>query len=204
MLFELKQAFESWIYKIINQSLKQTKMNINQIITRKIIGKKALILSAFAFTVIASSAAIVFANADFSGEWKLNESKSTLGQFGGRTAKKLKIEGNVESIAIQRASTNQAGEEMITNEKLTFDDKESESTVFGNNKKKSKAKWSDDGKTLTVKSTIVFDRNGESMEIKTTEIWTLMDDGKTLSIESTSTSSRGTNITKLIYDKVTK
>jgi hypothetical protein len=42
------------------------------------------------------------------------------------------------------------------------------------------------------------------MEIKTTEIWTLMDEGKTLSIESTSTSSRGTNITKLIYDKVTK
>jgi hypothetical protein len=87
-------------------------------------------------------------------------------------------------------------------EKLTFDDKESESAAFGNNKKKSKAKWSDDGKTLTIKSTITFDRNGETMEIKGTEKWTLLDDGKTLSIESETFSSRGTNNTKLIYDKV--
>lgn len=145
----------------------------------------------------------IAANTDFSGEWKLNESKSNLGQFG-RAAKTLKIEGNVESVAIQRVSTNQAGEEMTSSEKLTFDDKESESTVFGTAKKKSKAKWSDDGKKLTVKSTIAFERNGETMEIKTTEVWSLSDDGKTLTIESTSESARGTNSTKLVYDKAVK
>ena len=113
----------------------------------------------------------------------------------------MKIAGNVESIAIQRVSTNRAGEAVTTDEKLTFDDKETESTVFGNSKKKSKAKWSDDGKKLTVKSTIAFERNGEKMEIKTTEVWSLSDDGKTLTIESTSESSQGTNTTKLVYDK---
>ena len=167
---------------------------------KNVFKKGPRVLLIIMFTVITSAA---FAgNVDFSGNWKLNESKSELGQFGGRSAKKLKIQGNVESIAIQRASTNQAGEEMTTDEKLTFDDKESESTVFGNTKKKSKAKWSDDGKTLTVKSTIAFERNGETMEIKTTEIWTLSDDGKTLTINSTSESPRGTNTTKLVYDKV--
>jgi len=149
------------------------------------------------FTMITGS---VFAGADFAGDWKLNESKSTLGQFN-RAAKTMKIQGNVESIAIQRVSTNRAGEAVTTDEKLTFDDKETESTVFGNSKKKSKAKWSDDGKKLTVKSVIVFDRNGEKMEIKTTEVWTLSDDGKTLTIESTSESPQGSNTTKMVYDK---
>lgn len=163
-------------------------------ITKMISTKKLYLLSTFALASITVNAA------DFSGEWKLNESKSNLGQFG-RAAKKLKIAGNVESMALQRASTNQAGEEVITDEKLTFDEKESESAVFGNNKKKSKAKWSDDGKKLTVKSTIVFERNGQSMEIKTIEVWSLSDDGKTLTIDSTSESTRGTNTTKLVYDK---
>jgi hypothetical protein len=113
----------------------------------------------------------------------------------------MKIQGNVESIAIQRVSTNRAGEAVTTDEKLTFDDKETESTVFGNSKKKSKAKWSDDGKKLTVKSTIAFDRNGQTTEIKTTEVWTLSDDGKTLTIESTTESPQGTNSTKMVYDK---
>ena len=175
-------------------------MKLNHSHIQKIVQNTALFLSVVMFMAFTGGIA---ANIDFSGEWKLNESKSNLGQFG-RAAKTLKIEGNVESVAIQRVSTNQAGEEMTTSEKLTFDDKETESTVFGNNKKKSKAKWSDDGKKLTVKSTIAFDRNGQTMEIKTTEVWSMSDDGKTLTIESTSESARGTNTTKLVYDKVTK
>jgi hypothetical protein len=172
--------------------MKRIQSNTNKV------GKKATVLSLLFFTI---TSAVFAGNVDFSGTWQLNESKSTLGQFG-RPAKKLTVQGNVENIAIKRASTNQQGEEVTTDEKLTFDDKESESTVFGNNKKKSKAKWSDDGKTLTVKSTIVFDRNGQTMEIKTTEVWTLSADGKTLTIDSTSESPRGTNTTKLVYDKV--
>lgn len=175
-------------------------MKLNQINIKKVMQNTALFLTVIMFMAFTAGIA---ANSDFSGEWKLNESKSNMGQFG-RAAKTLKIQGNVESLAIQRVSTNQAGEEMTTSEKLTFDDKESESTVFGTTKKKSKAKWSDDGKKLTVKSTIAFERNGETMEIKTTEIWSQSDDGKTLTIESTSESARGTNTTKLVYDKVTK
>ena len=105
-------------------------------------------------------------------------------------------------MAIHRFVTNQAGEEVTTDEKLTFDDKETENTVFGTTKRKSKAKWSDDGKTLKVKSTMSFERNGETTEIKGEDTWSLSDDGKTLTIESTTTSSRGTNTTKMVYDKV--
>jgi hypothetical protein len=173
-------------------------MKRNQINIKKAVRNTALFLSVTMLIVISSAA--FAANIDFSGDWKLNESKSTLGQFN-RAAKSMKIQGNVESIAIQRVSTNRAGEAVTSDEKLTFDDKETESTVFGNSKKKSKAKWSDDGKKLTVKSTIAFERNGQTMEFKTTEVWTLSDDGKTLTIDSTTESAQGTNTTKMVYDK---
>ncbi|MDB5191385.1 MAG: hypothetical protein JWQ96_948 [Segetibacter sp.] len=178
-------------------------MNITQSFI-KATGKSTLILSALALTTISAIAAIKYANANFSGDYTLNEGKSTLGQFGARmSAKKLKVDGQAESMTVTRTITGQNGDNTTT-EKLTFDGKPSESTVFGNNKKYSTAKWSEDGQTLTVNSSMTFERNGEKMEFKATEVWKLAEDGKTLTIETTSTSSRGTNTTKLVYDKATK
>lgn len=179
-------------------------MKRNQINFKKFIAKPMLVLSVILLAITGS--AFLTANPDFSGEWKLNESKSTLGQFN-RAAKTLNIKGDVTSMAINRVATNRQGEEVKTDEKLTFDDKEIESSTtssFGTSKKKSKAKWSDDGKKLTVKSVTEFEGNGQKMEIKTVETWSLSDDAKTLTIESTSESTRGTNTTKMVYDKVVK
>lgn len=176
-------------------------MSINQTI-KNTFGKKTLVVTATAFVAICSAATANAQQANFSGDWRLNEQKSTLGQFGGRmAAKKLKLDGQTENLSIQRFSVGQDGNEATTSEKLTFDGKESESTVFGNSKKKSTAKWSDDGKSLNVNSNIALERNGEKIEIKVTEVWKLTDDGKSLSIESTSTSTWGTNTMKLVYDR---
>ncbi|HVG42208.1 MAG TPA: hypothetical protein VM888_11410 [Chitinophagaceae bacterium] len=170
---------------------------------KKVASSSTLFLSAIAFAAISSAATILYAAANFSGEWKLNEQKSELGQFGGRmAARKMVITGQAENLSIQRSSTSQDGQEVNTSEKLTFDGKPSESTVFGNSKKSSSSKWSDDGQTLNVASTIILDRNGETIEIKVTEVWKLIDGGNALSIESTSNSTFGTNTMKLVYDKV--
>ncbi len=164
-------------------------MSINQ--SRKnTIAKKAFVLSAAAFITLCSAVTVNAQKVNFSGEWKLNEQKSTLGQFGGRmAAKSLKLNGQTDSLSIQRLSTSQDGNEVTTNEKLTFDGKEAESSLSANAKKKSSAKWSDDGKSLNVNSTINLERNGEKIEIKVAESWKLTDDGKGLTIESTSNSS---------------
>ena len=176
-------------------------MSINQTI-KNTFAKKTLVLSVAAFTTLCSAITVNAQKPNFSGEWKLNEEKSTLGQYGGRmAAKKLKLNGQTDSLSIQRFSTSQSGNEITSNEKLTFDGKEKESTVFGNTTKKSTAKWSEDGKSLNVNSTIMLDRNGEKTEIKVTESWKVAEDGKTLSIESTANSSFGTNTMKLVYDK---
>jgi hypothetical protein len=48
---------------------------------------------------------------------------------------------------------------------------------------------------------MVFDMNGESREIKSTETWKLSDAGKTLTIDSTRPGREGEMKTTAVYDK---
>jgi len=104
-------------------------------------------------------------------------------------------------LAVDKTGAGFDGQEVTSNEKLIFDGKESESTVFGNSKKKSVSKWSDDGQSLKVTSTILLDINGETTEIKLEEVYKLAENGQALSLVSNSNSSYGTSTMKLVYDK---
>src|SRR6201999_1420541 len=98
------------------------------------------LLSAF-ILLLMSSAAIAPANPDFSGNWVLNESKSDLGQYGGRmAARKLTITADANGLSSDKTQNGPNGEMKVT-DKLSFDGKETESVFFGENKKKSTAKW---------------------------------------------------------------
>ena len=153
----------------------------------------AAALLSMAFTTTAD-------RANFNGEWKLNESKSELGNFGRFAATKVKVDQKEDAITIEKTSPSfQGGDPVSTSEKLTFDGKETESTVFGNSPKKSTAKWSDDGQTLTISYVISFDRNGQTSEIRGTETWSIKDGS--LSIVTVSSSPRGETTTKAIYEK---
>jgi hypothetical protein len=140
--------------------------------------------------------------ANFSGSWSLNEVKSELGNFGRFAARKIKVGQKDDAIMISKTSPSfNGGEDVTTMETLTFDGKASESTVFGNSKKSSVAKWSEDGQTLTINYTIAFERNGQTTEIKGTETWTLANEGKSLSVQTVSSSPQGERSTKALYDK---
>ncbi len=128
--------------------------------------------------------------ANFSGNWTLNESKSNLGgvrfnMVGG----KLDVTQADALLTIVRHTQGPNGENNVT-EKVTLDGKENQNKVFGETIKKSTAKWSDDGSSLTISSVIVFERDGNSTEIKSSEVWKLGSDG-TLSIDFSSSSSFG-------------
>jgi len=138
--------------------------------------------------------------ANLSGEWKLNEGKSELGDFGARfAARTIKIEQKDNEITISKTAPSFQGGENTTTETLSFDGKVSETTAFGNSKKQSTASWSDDGQTLTIKYSIKFERNGETSEFKGTETWSLKDGS--LNLQTVSSSPRGENTTKAVYDK---
>src|SRR5687767_14298283 len=105
---------------------------------------------AIAMLFVGSTAAYVITKADFKGEWNFNESKSKLGEGRFRAAaQKLKVSGEGESISIERTVNTPNGETMTTTDKLTFDGKAAESTVFGSMKKSSTAAWAADGESMT-------------------------------------------------------
>ncbi|MGC4102380.1 hypothetical protein [Ferruginibacter sp.] len=139
--------------------------------------------------------------ANFSGDWKLNESKSELGDFANFTATALKTEQKDNAITIARTTPGfNGGDPRTTTVTLTFDGKVTESEGFGGSKRKSTAKWSDDGQTLTISNTVSFERDGQTNEFKSTETWTLTKDGE-LSVVTQSSSPRGDMTTKARYTK---
>ncbi len=154
----------------------------------------------FAICILLSSAS--FAQVNFSGSWAFNESKSNLGEGGFRMfSPTISITQDANTFTIERTYTTQDGEQRKTTEKYSLDGKESVNTVFNSTQKKSTATWAADKQSLKVSSSMVFEYNGESNEIKTVETYKLADGGKSLSIDSQSTSSRGERKTSLIYDK---
>ena len=139
--------------------------------------------------------------ANFSGSWAFNESKSNLGEGGGRmVSQTLAIVQDATTFSLERAFTGQDGTERKMSEKYTLDGKESVNPIF-NTTKKSTATWSADNKSLTVSSMMVFEMNGEKNEIKTVEVYKLSDGDKTLTIDSQSASSMGERKATLVYDK---
>jgi hypothetical protein len=143
--------------------------------------------------------------ANFSGNWVLNTEKSTFSQEQGQGGGQRMGTGNFVArqednlLTVERTWTNQNGESMSSTMKYTLDGKESANTTPRGNSK-SVASWSSDGKTLTINTTRTVERNGETREMKSTELWSLAD-ANTLSVKSTSTTPGGERKNSLVYDK---
>jgi dipeptidyl aminopeptidase/acylaminoacyl peptidase len=140
------------------------------------------------------------AKPDFSGQWTLNESKSEVGEGRFFSAAKMSVKQEGNTLTIERTRTTRNGEERTTSETLTMDGKENISE--GNNRKTtSVVTWSDDGNTVTIRTTREFNRQGETFEMNTTEVWSLSDGGNTLTIQSDSSSRMGDRSATLVYNK---
>jgi hypothetical protein len=164
--------------------------------------KKLFFATILSAASVAATAAVLIFNADFSGTWSFNEGKSKLAEGRFRmNATTLKVTGDANGLSIDRTSTPPQGDPVTSTEKITFDGKPSESTGFRNSKKVSTAKWSADGKELTISATTTFEGNGQTFELKSTEVWKLSEDGKTLTLDVTSTSPRGETKNTFVYDK---
>ncbi len=148
-------------------------------------------------------------HANFTGEWKLNESKSEFAGFplcifggGDRMRSKImKIATHSDLLIVDVASSSLDGELVTRQEKLTFDGQESVATFVGTPREKSTARWSDDGQSMTVYSVRSFDTDGEKEDFKVKEVWKLINDGKSISVQVNSSSDSGEHIMKLVYDK---
>jgi hypothetical protein len=102
-------------------------------------------------------------------------------------------------LTVDRTRPDQNGTQQTITSKYTLDGKECVNTS-GMGDSKSVATWAADGKSLTIVTNRTFDRNGQSMTMKTTEVWTLTSP-TSLSIISTRTSQNGDRTSTMVYDK---
>jgi len=140
-------------------------------------------------------------HADFTGEWKLNEAKSDLGQFAPYAPRTIKVTQTADSISITKVAPGFNGDDVTTSETLSYDGKETKSTIYGTSTRTASVKWSDDGQTLTITYELLLDFNGQQTDIKGTEVWGLSDGGKALVSQNNSSSSFGDIQAKGIYEK---
>jgi len=163
----------------------------------------------FISVVLLFSASVLSAQespVNFTGEWVLNEDKSDLGggtSGRGRSmiASKMVVEQEDNKLVVEAFRTNRDGEEVSTVSTYTLDGKECKNES-NYRTSVSVAEWSEDGKTLTISSTITFSRSGREFTMESTEIWSL--DKQTLSVETTRSTSRGERTSKGVYDKSEK
>jgi hypothetical protein len=173
--------------------------------------KLVLLLTAAFFTLTSRAAD----RANFSGEWKLNQSKTVSGNFlciydvaDRMWSKSMKISEEAEFLTINVSNSFPEGLYQ-SHEKLTFDGKQSEvnfgtlPVTIGEKRKKFTVNRSGDGQTMIVSSVVYMDINGKKSEYNVTEVWKLIDGGKSISVryhlKSTLTGER---IETRLYDKV--
>ena len=149
--------------------------------------------------------------ANFSGEWKLNESKSEpdrkfpiciFGEGDRTLSKIIKVAEYGDFLTVTVSKPIPYGGVVTSQETVTFDGKESEATIIGRTREKSSARWSDDGQTMTINSVKSFKTISEDADIKVTEVWKLINDGNSISVQVNSSSISGENTMVLIYDKL--
>jgi len=115
------------------------------------------------------------------------------------TSMTISQQGNI--LAVDLVQPSWEGEEMKRSEKYTLDGKESVNEGMMGSSVKTITSWSEDKKELRFAKTIAFEMDGEKMEMKLDDAWTLSDDGKTLTVKSSMQSDWGEMNTALVYDK---
>jgi hypothetical protein len=161
---------------------------------------QVLTVTALCSLLLIPAASFAGEKTDFTGEWTLNEDKSDLGEGGAFAAFKIAVKQEGNTITIERTRTGRDGEERTNSETLTLDGKENiNESERGSSS--SVLTLSDDGTALTIKSKREFNRQGETFEMNSTEVWMLAKDGKILNIQSAISSPRGERSLSMVYEK---
>ena len=138
---------------------------------------------------------------DFQGKWSFNEDKSTLDEMGRAfIPHTLVITQSENEMTIQKTFTTQSGEDMVTDEKMTLDGKESKSEIW-NSPRITTAKWSENGDTLHIDIKITFNQDGNMNEMQLKEAWSMLDGGKCINVNHFSSSSWGERKITMVFDK---
>ena len=152
--------------------------------------KITVLFAAFIITVASAAQGL-----DLSGTWKLNSSKSKLGQEFSMAPGTIIITQKGNDLTVEKHSSFQ-DQEFTTTDKLTLDGKECVNTGWQDSQKKSTVLWSEDKLSLKVTSKLTI---GDAGEMTIIEIYKM--DGPSMVLESSASSSYGELAETMVYDK---
>lgn len=183
--------------------------------------KKIVSIVALACVMALSGVSALAAPTSFAGTWELDKAKSEGLSRGMQNAESvtLTVTQDAKQITID---TKMAGGQggaggpggvggpgggqgrgmgMGGAQTYNLDGTETSTDMPNGGNAKNKATWSSDGKTLTLTRVIHTNFQGNEVTITNTDVLTLSADGKTLTIARTSESARGTQQSKLVFNK---
>lgn len=118
----------------------------------------------------------------FSGEWILNEKKSEFGRMGvANSPNKMMLVMKGDTLNIERSYIIEWDDDTIYLDTMVLDGSEMKSE-FWNSPRVTSAELSETGDSITIKSTTIFNRDGQSREITSSEYWNLSENRDTLQI----------------------
>jgi hypothetical protein len=145
---------------------------------------------AFAFTALAS---LALAKPNFTGQWKMDGSKSDFGQFPAPEKYERKVTHNDPNIQIGTAMT-MGSRDIAYDVKYTTDGKETTNTTQSG-ASKGNAKW--EGDVLVIEST----RETPNGSFKSVERWTSTNGGKSIQVDAKISGGAFEGAFKIHFDK---
>lgn len=159
--------------------------------------------------VLIAMPAVAQSRPDFTGSWKLNPEKSDaprqMGGGGGGAGGRGMGGGMGPANEIHATQT---GDKLMLDQKAGdqsrtlayyLDGRESRNAGMRNSEMVSTARW--DGASLVIESSMSFEGPNGAMTITTRDVRTLSDDARTMTVVTTTTTPRGENTRKTVYDK---
>ena len=132
---------------------------------------------------------------DFSGEWKLNRSKSKLNAEFSMAPTQVILTQKGNSLTSVRTSSFQ-GETYTQKATYTLDGQDSKNIGFGDSELVSQASWTDDGRSIVIKTTVPM-MDGGTMTINETYGM----DGGSLTIQNQFEGPWGESSETWVFDK---
>ncbi len=152
------------------------------------------ILSIMAVSLFSFSVVMAQGKVDFSGKWKINESKSTLNEQYSSHPTQVVITQSGNDMTVERTS-NMRGQDMTFTDKFTLDGKECKNKGFRDTETTSTANWAPDGMSLKIETQIPTDNGDMSMSR------TMKMDGSNLVVDFTVNGSFGESSETWVFDK---
>jgi len=144
--------------------------------------------------------------ADFTGEWRLNECESQIGQGrGGSSAPyKLSVVQKDGKLTVKSFTISEYSDDDISEQTLTLDGKDNISKGFMNAPRVQNASWSARHDTLSVNTKVTMTYQGKTSDVRSKDVWTFKKKGKKILIIQTSPGSMGgqARTSYLVYDRL--